>query len=91
MFQTDAIRSAQASDDTFERNCDFDLREFANRAFGTFQGGMNMVGSPNDSRPRRSATRDNLNSSRDRGLGATRRIARFEAAGHLDSDLHQVS
>ena len=36
-FRTDAIVSATVAAEIFERDATFDLREFANRAFGTFQ------------------------------------------------------
>jgi predicted DNA-binding transcriptional regulator YafY len=36
-FRIDAIRTARATAESFERPEDFDLQEFANRAFGTYQ------------------------------------------------------
>jgi predicted DNA-binding transcriptional regulator YafY len=37
LFRTDAIASAAVTSESFERDADFDIRMFANRAFGSFQ------------------------------------------------------
>jgi len=91
LFRTDAISTATLVPETFIRDADFDLRTFANRAFGSFQndqeyGPVEWKFTP-EAAPHAKEFQFHPNQDfEDQPDGSL--VVRFQAAGHLEMCWH---
>ena len=91
LFRTDAIVSAAMANEGFERGGEFNLRQFADRAFGTFQndaeyGEVVWRFAPEAARNAREFEFHPGQTFEDQPDGSL--IVRFRAAGHLEMCWH---